>query len=168
MLFRSGFPAIDNISTTTLDINGANYTLPSNNMHVVFKDFEDYQSDVVVEYQDVHLNQLQQSLFSYRYPVDEDRVVSAYKGYKITTDADVSSWFSGLLQNPNASIPLPNTSGEIWLGYPATSTTPVLYAFSEIEEILQSIKHKDYYLFRIGGRWHGFPQIGRASCRERV
>ena len=55
------------------------------------------------------------------------------------------------------------TSGEIWLGYPVTFTTPVLYAFSDIVDQLQTIKHKDWTLFWNGRQWRGFPITGNAN-----
>ena len=156
----TGFPAID-ITLITTNIGGSSHILSSNNMHVVFEDLFEQDNGVRVDYQEVVAGHLQTLAFDYSQTVDENLLVSAYKGYKVrTTDVDVSSWFGGLLQDPDASIPLPRTSEEIWLGYPVTITTPALVAFSGILNNLQTIKHKDWSYFWTGSEWMGRSLTG--------
>ncbi len=160
----TGFPAIDT-SNTTLDVNGTSYSLPSNNMHVVFKDFAQYGLGLAAKYQKVVLGQLLTPTFQYPDPVDPDLLVSPYQGYRVTTASDASGWFSGLLQDPDVSIPLPVTSGEIWLGFPVTFTTDALVAFDDILGSLQTIKHKDWSLYWNGSSWVGRTATGNTNLQ---
>jgi hypothetical protein len=159
----TGFPAIDNITNTTLNVNGSSWTLPSNNMHVVFKDFAQYGLGLAVKYQQVVDGHIQTPTFQYSQQVDPDLLVSPYQGYRVTTAADASGWFSGLLQDPDVSIPLPVTSGDIWLGFPVTFTTDAMVAFDDILGSLQTIKHKDWSLYWNGTEWTGRTSTGNIN-----
>jgi hypothetical protein len=67
------------------------------------------------------------------------------------------------LQDPDVSISLPVTSGEIWLGYPVTFTTDALVAFADILGSLQTIKHKDWSLYWTGTEWTGRTSTGNTN-----
>jgi hypothetical protein len=159
----TGFPAIDNETYTSLVVNGNTYSLPSNNMHVVFKDFNQNGLGLAVKYQEVLGGQLEVPIFEYLNTVDPDLLVSPYQGYRVTTAVDASGWFSGLLQDSDVSISLPVTSGDIWLGFPVTFTTDALVAFDDILGSLQTIKHKDWSLYWTGTEWAGRTSTGNTN-----